>query len=64
MEKKVLKFHRDDRNPPSTNNEVCYLQFILALEESNKKNGCTIVVPGSHRKNTYVQNINKHKKKY
>ena len=62
--KKVLKFHRDDRNPPSTNNEVCYLQFILALEESNKKNGCTIVVPGSHRKNTYVQNINKHKKKY
>ena len=28
------------------------------------KNGCTIVVPGSHRKNTYVQNINKHKKKY
>jgi len=62
--KQIFHFHRDDRNPPSNSNEVCYLQFGLALEETNKKNGCTIVVPKSHKKNTYVRNIKNHKKKY
>ena len=62
--KQILHFHRDDRNPPSNSNEVCYLQFGLALEETNKNNGCTIVVPKSHKKNTYVRNIKNHKKKY
>ncbi len=62
--KDKLTFHRDDRNPPSTSNEICNLQFALALDHSNKKNGCTLCVPKSHRYNSYVKNISKYKKHY
>ena len=48
--KETLHLHRDDRNPPSDSKEICYLQFGLALEDSNKSNGCTIVIPKSHKK--------------
>ena len=62
--KENLSLHRDDRNPPSDGKEICYLQFGLALENSNRTNGCTIVIPKSHKKKTYVNKTESKKKKF
>jgi ectoine hydroxylase-related dioxygenase (phytanoyl-CoA dioxygenase family) len=62
--KEALNLHRDDRNPPSNSKEICYLQFGLAIDDSNKANGCTIVIPKSHKKKTYVTKSGSKKKKY
>lgn len=62
--KEYLSLHRDDRNPPSDSEEICYLQFGLALENSNRTNGCTIVIPESHKKKTYVNKIESKKKTF
>lgn len=58
-----LEYHRDDRNPPSNSNEVCYLQFALALEKSDASTGCTTCVPKSHIINSYVKDIDNCQKK-
>ena len=60
--KEALNLHRDDRNPPSDSKEICYLQFGLAIDNSNKANGCTIVIPKSHKKKTYVTKSGSKKK--
>tara|TARA_B100000795_G_scaffold270077_1_gene262609 strand:- start:26740 stop:27555 length:816 start_codon:yes stop_codon:yes gene_type:complete len=62
--KEALNLHRDDRNPPSDSKEICYLQFGLAIDNSNKANGCTIVIPKSHKKKTYVTKSGSKKKIY
>lgn len=55
-----LDWHRDDRNPPSTHEEPCYVQLGLALDRSDESNGCTLIVPKSHRFNTYVKDVPDH----
>jgi ectoine hydroxylase-related dioxygenase (phytanoyl-CoA dioxygenase family) len=60
--KDKLTFHRDDRNPPTRSNEICNLQFALAINKSQKSNGCTLCVPKSHIFEHYVKNISKYKK--
>ena len=62
--KDFLTYHRDDRNPPSTSKEVCYLQFGLAIDEVDRNNGCTTCIPKSHLTNSYVKNIKKYKPFY
>jgi len=56
--KDKLNIHRDDRNPPYSGSETTYLQCALALDDSNRDNGCTFVVPGSHQYNVYAREEN------
>jgi ectoine hydroxylase-related dioxygenase (phytanoyl-CoA dioxygenase family) len=58
----ALDWHRDDRNPPSTHADPCYIQLGLALDKADESNGCTLIVPKSHRLDQYVNNINSHEK--
>ena len=57
-----LDWHRDDRNPPSTHVNASYIQLGLALERADETNGCTLIVPKSHRLDEYVNNIDTREK--
>ena len=43
-----------DSNIPFPGERTFMMQLAFVLEKSNKKNGCTVVVPGSHRSGQYT----------
>ncbi len=45
---KKLVLHIDDK-VPTTSENVNYLQWMIPLVDTNKKNGCTQIVPKSHK---------------
>ncbi|AIQ95527.1 phytanoyl-CoA dioxygenase family protein [Prochlorococcus sp. MIT 0604] len=44
----ALNIHTDDRNPISNSKEPTWIQWLIPLQETNIKNGCTILKPRTH----------------
>lgn len=57
---KKLVLHIDDKVPSSSDN-VNYLQWMIPLVATNEKNGCTQIVPKSHKSGTLKPIYNKNK---
>jgi hypothetical protein len=43
-----------DSHIPFMGNYTSMMQFVFLLEDSNEENGCTVVVPGSHKSGQYT----------
>lgn len=59
--KENLVLHVDDKVPNSSNN-VNYLQWMIPLVDMNTKNGCTQIVPKTHKSGIFKPTLKKNTK--